>query len=120
MDGSGMGRIARMVVQGCMHHVTQLGVRTMSIFRDDEDRRLYLRLLAERGETNRMRFLAWCLPALPCCSLTATEPRAKVRWGCITIGRYYLKISALLSISVSQTRACLDKTDPPLRADLAL
>ncbi len=56
-----MGRIARVVLPGCAHHVTQRGVRAMSIFRDDEDRQLYLRLLAEQGEANRLRFLAWCL-----------------------------------------------------------
>jgi putative transposase len=45
----------------CAHHVTQRGVRAMSIFRDDEDRHLYLRLLGEQGKANRLRFLAWCL-----------------------------------------------------------
>jgi putative transposase len=33
----------------------------MTIFRDDLDRQLYLRLLAEQGEAHRLRFLAWCL-----------------------------------------------------------
>ena len=33
----------------------------MTIFRDDVDRQLYLRLLAEQGEAHRLRFLAWCL-----------------------------------------------------------
>ena len=56
-----MGRIARVVVPDCAHHVTQRGVRAMSIFRDDEDRQLYLRLMAEQGRAHRLRFLAWCL-----------------------------------------------------------
>ncbi len=56
-----MGRIARVVVPACAHHVTQRGVRAMSIFRDDQDRQLYLRLLAEQAEANRVRFLAWWL-----------------------------------------------------------
>ncbi len=56
-----MGRIARVVLPGCAHHVTQRGVRAMCIFRDDEDRQLYLRLLAEQGEAHRLRFLAWRL-----------------------------------------------------------
>jgi len=33
----------------------------MCIFRDDEDRHLYLRLLAEQAEAHRLRFLSWCL-----------------------------------------------------------
>ena len=33
----------------------------MCIFRDDEDRRLYVRLLAEQAEAHRLRFLSWCL-----------------------------------------------------------
>jgi putative transposase len=41
-----MGRIARLVIPGMPHHVTQRGVRRLNVFRDDEDRLLYLKLFA--------------------------------------------------------------------------
>ncbi len=45
-----MARMARLVVPGLPHHVTQRGVRSMDVFdvvNDDEDRRLYLPLMDE-------------------------------------------------------------------------
>jgi len=56
-----MARMARVVVPGLPHHVTQRGVRSLNIFRDDPDRRVYLRLLADHGERQGLSFLAWCL-----------------------------------------------------------
>jgi putative transposase len=41
-----MARIARLVIPGMSHHVTQRGVRRLDVFRDDEDRLLYLKLFA--------------------------------------------------------------------------
>ena len=46
---------------GLPHHVTQRGVRSINIFDDDDDRRLYLELMCEHGERMGLRFLAWCL-----------------------------------------------------------
>lgn len=56
-----MGRIARVVVPDCAHHVTQRGVRAMSVFRNDDDRQLYIALLVEQAKKHRLSFLAWCL-----------------------------------------------------------
>ncbi|MEW6358204.1 MAG: transposase [Planctomycetota bacterium] len=56
-----MARIARVVVSGYPHHVTQRGVRSMAIFRDDEDRRAYLRFMAEQTDRFGVEVLAWCL-----------------------------------------------------------
>jgi len=56
-----MARMARLVVPGLPHHVTQRGVRSIDIFDNDEDRRLYLRLMREHGARTGVRFLAWCL-----------------------------------------------------------
>jgi len=56
-----MTRIARVVVPGLPHHVTQRGVRSVSIFTDDSDRELYLQLVAEQAERHGVEFLAWCL-----------------------------------------------------------
>jgi putative transposase len=56
-----MARMARLVVPGLPHHVTQRGVRSVDIFDDDGDRALYLTLMREQGERFGVRFLAWCL-----------------------------------------------------------
>lgn len=53
--------MSRVVVPGLPHHVTQRGVRSLPIFRDDKDRRLYLQLLREQAQRFGLRFLAWCL-----------------------------------------------------------
>jgi len=42
-----MTRLARVVAPGHPHHVTQRGVRSLPVFADDDDRRLYLALLRE-------------------------------------------------------------------------
>jgi len=56
-----MARIARVVLPGYPHHVTQRGVRSMDIFSSDEDREEYLCLLSEQGRRFGVRFLAYCL-----------------------------------------------------------
>jgi len=56
-----MSRIARVILPGCAHHLTQRGVRSMAVFRDDEDRQLYLQLLVEQARLHGLRFLSWCL-----------------------------------------------------------
>jgi len=56
-----MARIARVVLPGHPHHVTQRGVRSMRVFFDDEDRQEYVRLLGEQGERAGVEFLSWCL-----------------------------------------------------------
>lgn len=61
MRGGVMPRLARVVLPGCPHHVTQRGVRSMSIFRDDADCREYLRLIKQNAEKHGVRFMAYCL-----------------------------------------------------------
>lgn len=56
-----MARLARVVIPGCPHHVTQRGVRSMNIFRDDGERRKYLCLLKCNGARYGVRFKAYCL-----------------------------------------------------------
>lgn len=56
-----MVRISRIVVSGYPHHVTQRGVRSMSIFRGDEDHRKYLPFMAEETERFGVEILSWCL-----------------------------------------------------------
>jgi len=56
-----MARIARLVVPGYPHHVTQRGVRLIPIFSDDTDRRAYLDIMAEQLDRFGVEVLAWCL-----------------------------------------------------------
>ena len=56
-----MARIARVVVPGCPHHITQRGVRSMDIFYSDKDREEYLKLLREHGARHGVKYLAYCL-----------------------------------------------------------
>jgi len=56
-----MARLARAVVGGYPHHLTQRGVRSMAVFRGDLDRQAYLDLLREQSARFGLKFLAWCL-----------------------------------------------------------
>jgi putative transposase len=56
-----MPRIARVVVPGTPHHVTQRGVRRMPVFFSDDDRQAYIDFLAEQSRRFGIRYLAWCL-----------------------------------------------------------
>jgi ribosomal protein L19 len=52
-----MARIARLVVPGHPHHVTQRGVRSIAIFRDDADRQAYLRYMGDETKRFGVEFL---------------------------------------------------------------
>ena len=56
-----MARIARVVAPKHPHHVTQRGVRSLPIFRNDGDREAYLQFLREESERFGVEVLAWCL-----------------------------------------------------------
>jgi putative transposase len=56
-----MARLARVVIPGVAHHVTQRGNRRLPVFFSDDDRRLYLSLLREGCGAAGVRCLAWCL-----------------------------------------------------------
>lgn len=56
-----MARMARIVVPGYPHHVTQRGVRSLPIFRDDEDRQSYLEFMRRETQRFQVGILAWCL-----------------------------------------------------------
>jgi len=56
-----MARLARIVIPGVAHHVTQRGNRRLPIFFEDGDRALYLELLREGLGEAGVRCLAWCL-----------------------------------------------------------
>lgn len=56
-----MPRLARAVIPGVAHHVTQRGNRRLPVFFDDDDRRRYLALVAQGCANAKVQCLAWCL-----------------------------------------------------------
>ncbi len=56
-----MARLARVVVPGIPHHVTQRGVRRMRVFFHDGDYRAYLDTLAGRARRHSLKVWAYCL-----------------------------------------------------------
>jgi putative transposase len=56
-----MARLARLIVPGVPHHVTQRGNRKERTFFDDSDYRFYLKLLAECSAAANTTVWAYCL-----------------------------------------------------------
>ena len=56
-----MGRVARVVVPGYPHHVTQRGNRRSEVFEVDEDREAYLRFLKKYADRQGLAVWAYCL-----------------------------------------------------------
>ena len=56
-----MPRMARVVVPGIPHHVTQRGVRSMNIFFNDRDRLDYLELLHVQGSLHGLHYASYAL-----------------------------------------------------------
>jgi len=56
-----MPRIARLVVPGYPHHITQRGNYRQDIFKNDADRRQYLYFIADYSRKFHLDILAYCL-----------------------------------------------------------
>ena len=56
-----MPRSSRVVIEGCAHHVTQRGNNQQDVFFVDEDRRVFLALLAEAAERFDLTVDGYCL-----------------------------------------------------------
>ena len=56
-----MARLARVVMPGVWHHVTQRGNRRQTVFHGDEDRSLYLELLGRQCVRAAVRIAGYCL-----------------------------------------------------------
>jgi len=56
-----MPRTSRVVIAGCAHHVTQRGNNRQDVFFVDDDRRLFLALLAEAAERFELVVDGYCL-----------------------------------------------------------
>jgi putative transposase len=56
-----MPRLARIVVPGVPHHVTQRGNNRQDVFFVDDDRRVYLSLLQEQAQRHGLGVLGYCV-----------------------------------------------------------
>ena len=56
-----MPRVARIVIPGCPHHVTQRGNNQQDVFFVDQDRRAYLQILQRQSQRFDLEVLGWCL-----------------------------------------------------------
>ena len=56
-----MPRVARVVIAGCPHHVTQRGNNRQDVFFVDDDRRVYLEFLREQALRFALSIDAYCL-----------------------------------------------------------
>ena len=56
-----MPRFARFVMPGCAHHVTQRGNNRQDVFFVDDDRPVYLAVLAQQAEKFGLEVLGYCL-----------------------------------------------------------
>lgn len=61
-----MARLARVVLPGLPHHVTQRGNRRERTFFEEDDHRLYLDMLADSSARARAEIWAYCLMPNPC------------------------------------------------------
>jgi putative transposase len=56
-----MARLARLVLPGFPHHLTQRGTDRSDVFFSDDDRRMYLTLLRDHCRRSEISVIAWCL-----------------------------------------------------------
>jgi putative transposase len=62
-----MTRLARMVVPGLPHHVTQRGKRREAIFFEDGDQQIYCDMLAEQSRKSSVE--VWAYASCPIMSI---------------------------------------------------
>ena len=86
---SSMSRVARIVLAGVPHHVTQRGNNRQTVFFTDDDRRVYLELLGQQARRFGLAIQAYCLMpnhthliGVPCAenSLAQAVGRAHYFW----------------------------------------
>jgi putative transposase len=89
-----MPRVARVVVPGVAHHVTQRGNRRQTTFFRDGDYRLYRQLLAAECERARVEVWAYCwMPNHVHLVLVPAEPQSLAR----ALGRAHRAYSAVVN-----------------------
>lgn len=56
-----LARLARVVIPGIGHHVTQRGVRSLYVFNDSEDKRYYIKILSNLCQEEKLEIHAYFL-----------------------------------------------------------
>ena len=56
-----MPRVARIVIPGCPHHITQRGNNRQDVFFVNDDRRMYLETLKAQADRFGLTVQAYCL-----------------------------------------------------------
>ncbi len=86
-----MARIARVVVPGIPHHVTQRGVRRMETFFDEEDYENYLSLMREWCLLSGIEIWAYCLMPNPVHLIAVPESEGSLARGIGEAHRRYTR-----------------------------
>ncbi len=87
-----MARLARVVLPGVPHHITQRGVRSMIVFSDDEDKQHYLDLLQSASEDHGFEVISYCLMSNHVHLLVIPEKEESLRKGIGMVHRYYSRM----------------------------
>jgi putative transposase len=118
-----MGRIARVVIPGCWHHVTQRGNRRQTVFFDDADRKLYLDLLRRYCARYEVAVAGYCLMSnhvhshtspvrrAPSAGPTTTTPAGKTRADMATAPEEWPWPSARAHLDGGDASGLLDTAD---------
>jgi putative transposase len=95
-----MGRIARVVVPGCWHHVTQRGNHQQTVFFDDSDREFYRSLLHRHATQHGVRITGYCLMGNHVHLLAVPEDDTGLAYA---LGRAHLDYSRWLNMRRQET-----------------
>lgn len=87
-----MARIARVVIPGIPHHVTQRGNRSQKVFFSDDDKRYYLELLAKYGREAGLSFWAYCLMDNHVHLIAVPEKKDSLAGGIGKTHKYYTRM----------------------------
>ncbi len=87
-----MARLARVVLPGIPHHITQRGVRSMIIFSDDEDKQYYLDLLKSASVEHGFEVISYCLMSNHVHLLVIPEKEGSLRNGIGMVHRHYSRM----------------------------
>ncbi len=95
-----MARIARIVIPGWPHHVTQRGNHRQTVFYSDHDREVYLELLAKYKDIHRVTFVGFSLMSNHDHEIPVPEFKDSLAKA---IGRTHNDYSRWLNIQCNQT-----------------
>ncbi|MFN2546212.1 MAG: transposase [Myxococcales bacterium] len=84
-----MPRIARVVVPGLPHHITQRGVRRMRTFSGDQDCRRYIELMSDSCKEHGVEIWAYCLMPNHSHLIGVPESEESLRWAIGEAHRLY-------------------------------